>query len=671
MGAPEFENDEKYNKEENISMNVKLNKTCYSPGEFIEGKIILKEKKCIKETNLLVTSVNIRLYEKHEYSYITYKYNYQMKRDEPQSEKEEEIKNVNEKQYNFSEFKGKDLNQEIIIPFTFQIGENAFPSLYLYNDSAFVKHYLRIDFPFIKAYKTKIIIIKNNKFFSPNGQLTLQEPFSIQKTFNKKKWMFANKGFFMATVNLPSNAFSYSQEIPINIIIDNSQLNIDMHSIEISIKNIICKNYKETHLLRSKKENVICSKKFPLQIGLKGYNINESIKLPSNLNINSIYQSLDYDDRKVSDKFNKLNLYQSCFTGLLNCYYTIKISFILNTYFSGKEKIEFRIDLYEPFEPFHSYNPIPQVMPLFQQNINIVVVNKNIIEDTSDDEETDLDENNNIPPSKQNNIVYNRNNNLQYFKDVFRKYTPSPKEQSTPEQFWQMISEYYNARFNKKINFNSIPDIIQKNGMTLPLNYCFKDLVIYSISFCRIMNNQEKKSEEEEEELNNLLLFFEIDQSFIGLIDSNAVINKIVQNFGHIHPFINYDKVIHFLNQKGIQYGGKIYEAQFLDIFKSITQKIKELKSLEDNKPSPNNYQQGPPMNYQQGPPMNYQQYPPMNYQRGPPMNYQQGPQMNYQQGPPMNYQQYPPMNYQQYPPMNYQQYPPMNYQKYPSMNYH
>ena len=153
------------------------------------------------------------------------------------------------------------------------------------------------------------------------------------------------------------------------------------------------------------------------------------------------------------------------------------------------------------------------------------------------------------------------------------------------------------------------------------------------------MNNQENK-DEEEEELSNLLLFFEIDQSFIGLIDSNAVINKIVENFSYIYPFINYDNVRDFLIQKGMQYGGKVDEAQFLVIFKSIKQKIKEFKSSKDFElsPSPYNYQLGPPMNYQQGPPMNYQQ--------GPPMNYQQGPPMNYQQRPPMNYQQYTPNNY-------------------------
>ena len=152
--------------------------------------------------------------------------------------------------------------------------------------------------------------------------------------------------------------------------------------------------------------------------------------------------------------------------------------------------------------------------------------------------------------------------------------------------------------------------------MSLPLNYCFKDLVIYSINFCIIMNNQENKDEEEEEKLNNLLLFFEIDQSFIGLIDSNAVINKIVENFSYIHPFINYDNVRDFLIQKRMQYGGKIDEAQFLVFFKSIKQKIKELKSSKDFElsPSPYNYQQVPPMNYQQGPPMNYQQYIPNNY---------------------------------------------------------
>ena len=403
-----------------------------------------------------------------------------------------------------------------------------------------------------------------------------------------------------------------------------------MHSINISLKNIIFKFQKESHLIHSKKENEIQRKTIPLEKGLKGYTINEKIKLPPNLNPNDIYRKLDNDFNKVSVKYKNLNLKQSSFNNLLDCNYIISISFVLNTYFTSKEKIEIPIDLYEPF-----YNPQPRPIILVNQIINIMNVKLNNIEEISDEEEIDLKDsgkelhsNNTFPPIKPNDIIYNRNNNLQYFKDIFKKYTLT--EQSTPEQFWQMISEYYNARFDKKIDFKSIPGIIQRK-MSLPLNYCFKDLVIYSINFCIIMNNQENK-DEEEEELSNLLLFFEIDQSFIGLIDSNAVINKIVENFSYIYPFINYDNVRDFLIQKGMQYGGKVDEAQFLVIFKSIKQKIKEFKSSKDFELSPSPY--------------NYQQVPPMNYQLGPPMNYQQGPPMNYQQRPPMNYQQYTPNNY-------------------------
>jgi hypothetical protein len=96
-----------------------------------------------------------------------------------------------------------------------------------------------------------MIIVKNNI------KLPLQKPLFVKKIFRKKKWLLDNRGFFIATVNLPSNAFAYSEEIEINIVIDNSQLNIDMHSINISLKNIIFKFQKESHLIHSKKENEI------------------------------------------------------------------------------------------------------------------------------------------------------------------------------------------------------------------------------------------------------------------------------------------------------------------------------------------------------------------------------------------------------------------------------
>ena len=265
-----------------------------------------------------------------------------------------------------------------------------------------------------------------------------------------------------------------------------------MHSINISLKNIIFKFQKESHLIHSKKENEILRKTIPLEKGLKGYTINEKIKLPPNLNPNDIYRKLDNDFNKVSVKYKNLNLKQSSFNNLLDCNYIISISFVLNTYFTSKEKIEIPIDLYEPF-----YNSQPRPIVLVNQIINIMNVKLNNIEEISDEEEIDLKDsgkelhsNNTFPPIKPNDIIYNRNNNLQYFKDIFKKYTLT--EQTTPEQFWQMISEYYNARFDKKIDFKSIPGIIQRK-MSLPLNYCFKDLVIYSINFCIIMNNQEKK----------------------------------------------------------------------------------------------------------------------------------------------------------------------------------
>ena len=94
MGATEFENNENYNKEENVSMNITLNKTCYSPGEFIEGFISLKGKKNINETNLSDTFVKMRLYEVHEYRYNIYKFN-QKNQLEIEVKDESEQKDIN------------------------------------------------------------------------------------------------------------------------------------------------------------------------------------------------------------------------------------------------------------------------------------------------------------------------------------------------------------------------------------------------------------------------------------------------------------------------------------------------------------------------------------------------------------------------------------------------
>ena len=40
----DFENDKNFNYENSISMRIELGKTCFSPGEYVKGGIILKPK---------------------------------------------------------------------------------------------------------------------------------------------------------------------------------------------------------------------------------------------------------------------------------------------------------------------------------------------------------------------------------------------------------------------------------------------------------------------------------------------------------------------------------------------------------------------------------------------------------------------------------------------------
>jgi len=177
----EFETDKTNNREKNISMKVKLYKTCYSPWKIIEGNIIIKGKEDLKETNLSDTFMKMRLYEKQSYIYNISDYNYQTHKIESKTVEESEGKDINIKTFNFSDFKGKDLKHEIIIPFQFQVPENASPSLYISDDSTtYIKHYLFVDFPSIKAFKTNMIIVKNNI------KLPLQKPLHVQKIFRKK-----------------------------------------------------------------------------------------------------------------------------------------------------------------------------------------------------------------------------------------------------------------------------------------------------------------------------------------------------------------------------------------------------------------------------------------------------------------------------------------------------
>ena len=64
-------------------------------------------------------------------------------------------------------------------------------------------------------------------------------------------------------------------------------------------------------------------------------------------NPGQIYQKLDSDKKKYSEKYSDIFIYPSCFGGLLSCEYYLKVLFETDTLFSTNEFIIIPLDFYE------------------------------------------------------------------------------------------------------------------------------------------------------------------------------------------------------------------------------------------------------------------------------------------------------------------------------------
>ena len=59
--------------------------------------------------------------------------------------------------------------------------------------------------------------------------------------------------------------------------------------------------------------------------GQKKIHIEDAIPIDADKNPKNLYKKLDSDDRKVSEKYNGIYLYPTCYGGLLSVEYSIKM----------------------------------------------------------------------------------------------------------------------------------------------------------------------------------------------------------------------------------------------------------------------------------------------------------------------------------------------------------
>ena len=368
----DFETDTEYNFENSIGMRIELGKTCFSPGEYVKGGIILEPKigntlQYLQNPNayLSITEDCLYLYREREYA-INSKTRYY------------ETKSAKEKYFrlnmplDLSYYHNSNLNKQLKLPFSFQIPLNIYPSCY-FDRNTYIKHILTVDFPSINAKKSLIIVIKNPPYFNNYNHL-YQSPAIIYKEMTKSK-LFFSQGSFIANFKLPKNAFSYEEEIPFEIDIDKTQLSMGIDYIKVTLMRDSHKNLENEHSQSFRKEtSEVACKKIKIDTDNIKINIKDKIEIDVNKNPKNIYYKLDNDNNKGSQKFSGISLYPTCFGGLLSVEYFIKMEIMMDSILSTKEEFIIPIDLFEPFaeEPFMNNNQnmqYPQQIPNSQSYI--------------------------------------------------------------------------------------------------------------------------------------------------------------------------------------------------------------------------------------------------------------------------------------------------------------
>jgi hypothetical protein len=355
----DFESDKAYNVENTVSMTVETQKTCYFPGEFVTGNIILRPKEGISNPLLSNPYANLILTETFHYTYCEDVYNPHKGKKEFTTMTAEESMTLLQMPLNFTNFLNANIMQTVVIPFQVQLPMQIYPSV-IFSSDAYVKHHLSIDFPSIQAKKTVIIVIKNNQHFTTFNQLWQQPAVCFKET--TKHALFVSKGSFKSTLTLPRNAFTYDEKIPFTVDIDCSQLSLNIKGIKVTINRNQKKNHKHNHsTARSENKTEIATKKIPLNKGQKVYHVEDCIQLSPDYNPQSIYDKLDRDTRKYSEKYNGVRLNPTCYGGLIGCEYYIKMVLEMDSLLSSNEDFRIPIDLYasqqRPPYPQQTYPP--------------------------------------------------------------------------------------------------------------------------------------------------------------------------------------------------------------------------------------------------------------------------------------------------------------------------
>ena len=340
---------DEFNYENDVSLSIELDKTCYSKGEKINGTLILSPEQNSAHTELVNPYAKFSFIEKQCYEFLETFYEKDRDIIKPTRKNIEEIKILGSYPMNFSKYEKSNMLPNLKIPFQIMIPINAYPSL-ISDKNTYILHFLTCELESLKVKKSIPFIIKNNPYFTKENKL-LKIPYETKQLIGKHKFAIISCGNFEVKINLEKNICPYNENLPITIDIDCSNLNsIKLKGVNIYIFRTFRKNsQKNKNLMKEEKTEEIVRKTLPLREGEITYHIEDGIKLPissNNLNPEIVYQLLDKNKDQGMKKFQNIKLFPSCSGGLLSCNYFLKIIIETNTLFSTNEEMIIPVDFY-------------------------------------------------------------------------------------------------------------------------------------------------------------------------------------------------------------------------------------------------------------------------------------------------------------------------------------
>jgi hypothetical protein len=276
-----------------MPINIELNKVCYFPEEIITGTITIFPRLETIDALNENPELTIKLKEYLQYTYTTKNGKHTT------HHTVSETKFLIEETINFKDSLTLEYSAGIKIPFSYQIPKEVHPTMFLDFYDEFCRHFFMVEVPCCEAIRTKVLVMRNT---FPEKVLT--KNYEAKSEFNKSK-LFSEKGSVLCKVKMPKNYFFYDEEIPFEINIDCSKLDLKIKSLAVSLSRKERRNYaNDLTKIRYYESSEIVSKIIKLEKGLANYSISDSINFPNTSKYVSVYPP------KVYEEYEKHGLYE-------------------------------------------------------------------------------------------------------------------------------------------------------------------------------------------------------------------------------------------------------------------------------------------------------------------------------------------------------------------------